>query len=165
MVNVSVGVEAGECLTVHGANVGETYWPEPAPELARGHFQTSDLAELRGRQVFLRGRASDMINIAGRKVSPAVIEQVLQQHQAVAACLVFGVPSAGAQRGETIVACVEARSVVTPEALRQYLLERLPAWQTPRQWWFVDSLAANERGKISRAEWRNKFLHSVGSEA
>jgi acyl-CoA synthetase (AMP-forming)/AMP-acid ligase II len=42
--------------------------------------------------------------------------------------------------------------------LRQFLLPQLPAWQIPRDWWFVDSLAANERGKLPRAEWRKKYL-------
>ena len=41
--------------------------------------------------------------------------------------------------------------------LKQFLLARLPAWQVPREWRFVDSLAGNTRGKISRAEWRRKF--------
>jgi acyl-coenzyme A synthetase/AMP-(fatty) acid ligase len=160
MANVSLTVEDGGCLAVRGANVGERYWPEPSPELGTGRFQTSDLAELRQGLVYLRGRTSDLINVAGRKVSPGTIEQVIQQHPSVSACLVFGVPSAEAQRGETIVACVETKAEVNSDALRQFLLERLPAWQVPRQWWFMESLAANMRGKLSRAEWRNRFLRS-----
>jgi acyl-CoA synthetase (AMP-forming)/AMP-acid ligase II len=42
--------------------------------------------------------------------------------------------------------------------LKQFLLGKLPAWQMPREWWFVESLSANTRGKLSRAEWRRKFL-------
>ena len=30
--------------------------------------------------------------------------------------------------------------------------------QVPRDWWQVDSLAVNERGKLSRAEWRKRFM-------
>jgi acyl-coenzyme A synthetase/AMP-(fatty) acid ligase len=158
MANVTLSVEEDGCLAVHGANVGETYWTEPAPELAEGRFQTSDLAELRQGQVFLRGRASDLINVAGRKVSPAVIEQVLGQHPAVAGCLVFGVPNAEGARSENIVACVEAKSAAGTDTLRQFLLERLPAWQVPREWWFVEALVANPRGKLSRNQWREQFL-------
>ena len=32
--------------------------------------------------------------------------------------------------------------------LKQFLLQTLPAWQVPREWWFVDSLDSNRRGKI-----------------
>jgi len=34
----------------------------------------------------------------------------------------------------------------------------LPAWQVPREWWFVDGLESNRRGKLSRAEWRKRYL-------
>jgi acyl-CoA synthetase (AMP-forming)/AMP-acid ligase II len=41
--------------------------------------------------------------------------------------------------------------------LRQFLLQTLPAWQVPREWRFVKSLAGNARGKISRTEWRQRY--------
>ena len=46
------------------------------------------------------------------------------------------------------------------DELKQFLLARLPAWQVPRKWWLVDSLSANQRGKLSRAEWRKRFMES-----
>ena len=110
--------------------------------------------------MFLRGRAGDLINVAGRKVSPELIERVLLSHPEVRECLVFGAPSHEAERTEVIVACVAINSTVTVDALRHFLLSRLPAWQLPREWRFVASLAGNPRGKISRAEWRRRFLES-----
>jgi acyl-CoA synthetase (AMP-forming)/AMP-acid ligase II len=47
---------------------------------------------------------------------------------------------------------------VTLEAHKQFTLERLPAWQVPREWWLVDSLEANHRGKLSRSETRKAYL-------
>jgi acyl-CoA synthetase (AMP-forming)/AMP-acid ligase II len=125
--------------------------------LGNGCFHTSDLAEISNGLVYLRGRAGDQINVAGRKVSPETIERVMLEHDAVNGCLVFGVPSVELDRGETIVACVVAKPSTRTEVLRQFALVRLPAWQVPREWWFVDSLAENQRGKISRAEWRQRF--------
>ena len=130
----------------------------PDNALGAGIFQTSDLAEFRDGQVFLRGRLSDQINVAGRKISPADIEQMLATHPAVRECVIFGVPGNDADRNETIAAVVVIREKTAAAELKQFLLARLPAWQVPREWRFVDSLAANERGKISRAEWRKKFL-------
>jgi acyl-CoA synthetase (AMP-forming)/AMP-acid ligase II len=40
--------------------------------------------------------------------------------------------------------------------LKTFLLERLPAWQVPREWQWVKSLPVNGRGKLSRAEWRRR---------
>ena len=110
--------------------------------------------------MYLRGRLSDQINVAGRKTSPTAIERVLAQHGSVRECLVFGVPSADAERTEVIVACVVTRGAGNAEDLKQFLLSKLPGWQVPRRWWFVDSLLTNQRGKLSRADWRKRFLES-----
>jgi acyl-coenzyme A synthetase/AMP-(fatty) acid ligase len=158
MRGVELSLTDDGCLRVHGGAVGQTYWPEPEAPLNAGCFQTSDLAELKDGLVYLRGRLSEQINVAGRKVAPAAIEQVLRQHDRVRECLVFGVPSGEADRTEAIVACVAARAPVSAEELRHFLLSRLSPWQVPRQWCFVDSLEANQRGKISRADWRRRFL-------
>jgi long-chain acyl-CoA synthetase len=158
MKNVSLSVGDNGCLVVQSGAVGESYWPRADPALGKGQFQTSDVAELINGTVFLRGRSGDQINVAGRKLDPAAIENVLQQHSAVASCLAFGVPDSADARGEIIVLCYEAKSPVTTNELRQFLLERVPAWQLPREWCAVESLSPNQRGKLSRAEWRKWYL-------
>ena len=159
MRNVALSRGDDDCLSVTGANVAETYWPEPDPRLSGGVFRTSDLVELRGDAVFLRGRASDLINVAGRKVAPETIEQALLAHPAVRECLVLGLPSDDTARGDEIAAVFAARAEISVEQLRQFLHDRLPDWQIPREWRAVESLAVNARGKLSRAEWR-KIFHS-----
>jgi acyl-coenzyme A synthetase/AMP-(fatty) acid ligase len=158
MRNVDLQVGDAGCLEVRGNAVGENYWPTPSSVLKTGCFKTSDLAEIINGEVHLRGRLADQINVAGRKVSPAAIEQALLEHGQVAECLAFGVPSTDADRAEVIVACIVAKSPVTGEELKQFLLRKIPAWQIPRQWWFVDSVAGNRLGKVSRAQWRQEFL-------
>ena len=156
-VDVCIGEDG--CLEVRSRAVAAGYWPTPSPELANGVFRTSDLGQVQNGHVYVRGRVSDQINIAGRKVSPEGIERVLVLHPAVRDCLVFGVPAAESERGETIVACValHAETCATTEELKQYLISYLPAWQVPRKWWIVPSLQANERGKISRLQLRKEF--------
>jgi acyl-CoA synthetase (AMP-forming)/AMP-acid ligase II len=119
-------------------------------------YRTTDLAELRNGLVCLRGRAGDVINVAARKVAPETIERALESHPAVRGCLVFGVPG-DEQRGEIIIAAVEGVET-SAQALKQFLLERLESWQVPREFWFVETLGANSRGKVSRADWRQKYL-------
>ena len=158
LLNVQLTQDEQGCLQVRSQAVAQTYWPEPDARLGGGCFQTSDLVQLHQGQVFLRGRASDQINVAGRKVSPEFIERALLAHPGVRDCLVFGVPSAESERMENIVACVVAdTSAASNDALRQFLLGQLPAWQVPRDWWFVESLTVNQRGKLSRTEWRRKY--------
>jgi acyl-coenzyme A synthetase/AMP-(fatty) acid ligase len=163
--NVQLLVAEDGCLEVRGAAVAQTYWPEPNPSLADGLFRTSDLAEICFGVVYLRGRAGDQINIAGRKVSPETIEKALADHPQVRECLAFGINGADDQRGETVVACLTTRSEVSIESLKQFLMSKLPAWQVPREWWVVESMEYNQRGKVSRAEWRRRYLENLKSRA
>jgi acyl-CoA synthetase (AMP-forming)/AMP-acid ligase II len=156
---VDLSLNDDGCLVVHSRAVGETYWPEKSPALGGGIFQTSDLAELKDGLVFLRGRLSDQINVAGRKVSPETIERALLAHPRVRECLVFGVPSRDVERTEIIVAVIVADAA--EKKLKQFLLQTLPAWQVPREWRFIESLSANARGKISRAEWKRRYLAEI----
>jgi acyl-coenzyme A synthetase/AMP-(fatty) acid ligase len=152
MRNVQWSLNKDDCLRVQSAAAGETYWPKPTDALGGGCFQTTDVAELREGTVFLRGRVSDLINVAGRKLWPETVERALLAHPSVRECLVLGAPSPQAERTETVTAVVV--SSAGESELRAFLLESLPAWQVPRQWRFVASLASGPRAKISRAEWR-----------
>src|SRR5437867_499835 len=165
MKNVRLKTNAEGCLEVRGTAVGAGYWPEPDATLGRGCFRTSDLAEIRDGLVCIRGRVSDLINVAGRKVSPETIERAVQAHPGVRECLVFGAPAPESERAEQIVACVVAQPDVTGDTLKDFLLEQLPAWQLPRDWRFVDSLAPNQRGKLSRAEWRARLGFEPGASS
>jgi len=157
MNGVKVGVNEEGCLTVKSRAVGTGYWPETEAALECGVFRSGDLGEIVDGGIYLRGRACDRINVAGRKVIPDEVEQVLSEHPAVKDCLVFGVPADNI-RNETIVACVAVSDEMTPRGLMEFLQTRLPSWQVPRDWWVVESLAVNERGKRSRAEWRKSYL-------
>jgi long-chain acyl-CoA synthetase len=159
MRNVSLSLSDAGCLVVHSQAVAETYWPEKSPALGGGIFQTSDLAGFKDGGVYLCGRSGDQMNIAGRKLSPETVERALLAHPLVRESLVFGAPSRDAERTDKIIAVVVAKA--SEADLRQFLLQTLPAWQVPREWHFVDSLATNGRGKISRAEWRKQFSSKV----
>ncbi|HEX4349747.1 MAG TPA: fatty acid--CoA ligase family protein, partial [Verrucomicrobiae bacterium] len=163
--NVQVEIGQNGALRVRSRAAGETYWPTPEPALGGGIFQTCDLAEISGGEIFLRGRTDDHINVAGRKVSPTIIEQALREHESVAECVVFGVPSGNIDRMDLIVACVAADRSRSKDELKQFLLQRLPDWQVPREWWFVETIGSNGTGKPSRAQWRRNFMESRAKQA
>jgi acyl-CoA synthetase (AMP-forming)/AMP-acid ligase II len=157
MKNVRLAVAGDGCLEVLSAAVGETYWPEANDRLAHRRFHTTDLAEINGGNVYLRGRASDVINVAGRKVSPETIEAALLKHPGVRQCAVFGVPDGDRER---IIACVAAEPSVNPQNLQHFLFAHLPDWQVPRDFWFVEELPTDHRGKLPRAAMRDSYLRS-----
>jgi long-chain acyl-CoA synthetase len=161
MDNVSLSVAKDGCLEVRGDAVGDTYWPDATRKLHDGIFHTGDLVELQHGDVFFRGRACDRINVAGRKVLPEVIERAVLSHPDIRECLVFGVLTQHTGRGENIVVCVTGKSGLDLEAVKRHVLTQLPAWQVPRDWWQVDSLQTSPRGKVSRAEWRRRYLEKA----
>ncbi len=156
MQSVRLSVNDEGCLSVHSKAAGETYWPHVNDALGVGKFDTSDVAELRDGAVYLRGRLGDQINVAGRKLWPETVERALLAHPGVRECVVFGAPSSQEERAETVMAVLS--TTATESELKSFLLQTLPAWQVPREWRFVPSLAAGPRGKISRAEWRRRIL-------
>lgn len=159
MEGVTLETNADGCLIVRGPNAGAGYWPRPDAALEEGRFITSDLVELREGMVLMRGRMSDAINIAGRKLNPADVEHAALACPGVTHCVVFGIPSADATRCEEAVACVNAIPSVQEQHLIKVLSERLAPWQMPRRFWFCSELQPNVRGKFSRSEWRTKWMN------
>lgn len=158
---VTLGFSQDTRLIVRSPAVAMGYWPDhDLEELGNASFQTSDLAEsdaISG-QVSLLGRAGEMINVAGRKLSPGEVETAISRISGIQCCVVFGVPSTDPHRVEDIVACIAMRQDITEHNLRAELNKILPPWQLPRILWTCNDLAVNSRGKISRSHWRQRFL-------
>jgi acyl-CoA synthetase (AMP-forming)/AMP-acid ligase II len=154
---VSLAVGKNGLLEVCSRAVGLTYWPEPAESLAGGVYRAQDLAELHGGLLHLKGRVGDLINVAGRKVTPEIIEQVLQQCRGVRECLVVGVPSPDDVRSEVIALVFAVSDEWSERALRVHAAQGLPHWQMPTIWHRVESIEVNERGKAPRRVWRERL--------
>lgn len=133
-------------ISVHGAAVAEGYFPESDGALSQGRFVPGDFVRRTPHGIVLAGRVSDFINVAGRKLNPAEVEGVIRACPGVRDVIVFGVPSP--LRGEEPVACVcgDART----GDVQAHCTNALASWQVPRDFWRVDELPVNERGKLNR---------------
>ncbi len=141
------GENAGP-VAVRSAAVGDGYFPADGdPALDGGQFVPGDLVRRGVRGLYLAGRTSDVINVAGRKLNPLEVEARIAAYPGVAQVVVFGVASA--LRGEEPVACV-AGAGLDAAAVQRFCHETLSPWQVPRAVWIVAEIPANERGKISR---------------
>lgn len=165
LTNVGLEVRDSEgCLQVKSAAVGAGYWPASENEsaLGGGEFTTSDLAEIdvADGQVLLRARSGETINVAGRKVAPGKIEEaILRADSRINNCVVFGVPSEDPERVEDIVVCLSSNDDEWDEVeMKIKVQQHLASYEMPRHWWFCQDLKPNARGKISRREWKEKFL-------
>jgi long-chain acyl-CoA synthetase len=153
MRNVEIAEEAGR-IAVRSEAVGDGYYPEPEAEvLGGGRFVPADLVRMGERGMYMAGRATDVINIAGRKLNPAEVEARLAQCPGVRQVAVFGVASA--LRNEEAVACVSGSA--KPDDVLRYAREVLSGWQVPKDVWLVDEVPVNERGKVSRPELARSY--------
>lgn len=101
------------------------YLNAPSPFDADGWFHTGDLVEVDGDYLLINGRASDVINVGGRKVSPAEVESALLTIDNVADATVYGEPNA--LLGQIVCARVTAGREEPADALRDRIRERCAA--------------------------------------
>ena len=157
MPATSIEVAADGRVIVRGENVGLGY-ADGAGGLGDGLFATSDLGFLDADGLLhLTGRISEAINVAGRKVSPARIEDALSTCPGVVCCLVFGAPSNDPARVEDVVAVVAPGDGFSLEAARTHLADHLQPYECPRQWWINSDLVPDTRGKLPRAQWQAEW--------
>jgi long-chain acyl-CoA synthetase len=141
-------------IWIKGPMVMKGYYQLPdataAALTADGYFKTGDLGKIDGDGfLFITGRKKDMIIVAGEKVFPREVEDVLMRHATVAEAAVLG--RKDASRGEVVVAFVTAREgqELVPEALRDFCRsEGLPQWKCPREIIPLAELPHSPTGKV-----------------
>ncbi|HEU5319877.1 MAG TPA: AMP-binding protein, partial [Methylomirabilota bacterium] len=149
--------QSGELL-VRGPQVMKGYWNRPgetAAVLAGGWLHTGDVARMDAEGYFaIVDRRKDVINVAGFKVWPREVEEVLYAHEAVKLAVVVGVPDR--YRGETVKAFVvlnEGRRVAAAE-LMEFCRDRLSGYKVPRAVEFRTELPTSGAGKLLRRALR-----------
>jgi long-chain acyl-CoA synthetase len=149
--------ETGE-IAVRGPSVMKGYLNK-AEETDRvfvdGWFKTGDKGYLStDHHLFMTGRIKDIINIAGIKVSPYEVEEVLNGHTGVAQTV--AVAAEDALYGETVKAYVQRQpgATVTERELIRYAAQHLISFQVPKTVEFVESFPLNNLGKIDRNRLR-----------
>jgi len=151
--------ELGELL-IKGPNVMKGYFGNPratADAIRNGWLHSGDIGYRDpDGYYFLVDRVKDMINVAGFKVFPREVEEVLFRHNAVREAAVVGVPDP--VRGEAVKAFVvlqEGRRV-TPEELQQVCRDAVASYKVPETIEFLGALPKNPTGKILKKELRKR---------
>jgi long-chain acyl-CoA synthetase len=128
------------------------YLNAPSPFTVDGWFMTGDAVEVRDDTYRILGRASDVINVAGRKVYPAEVEGAIAMLDNVAEVAVFGEPHPFT--GAIVVARV---ALVAPEdaraferRVREALRGRLAAYAIPARVEIVPGGLVTDRDKKVR---------------
>ncbi|RMH39985.1 MAG: 2-succinylbenzoate--CoA ligase, partial [Deltaproteobacteria bacterium] len=119
------------------------------PTVAGGRLRTGDLGRWTadGGLVVL-GRADDVIVTGGENVHPALVEDALRSHPAIADACAFGLPDE--RWGQIVGAAIVAPAGVDDADLAEHLGRSLPAFARPRRVALVDALPLTAAGKADR---------------
>lgn len=159
---------AGETglLAVHRSEPGLMlgYWnrPDEEAQVFRGDwFCGGDLARLdEAGYLWFEGRADDLMNAMGYRVSPNEVEGVLAEHPSVAE---VGVAELRV-RADVSVVCgfvvLQPGAEADAAALLDWCRSRLAAYKCPREIRFLDALPRTANGKVQR-----KRLHEAAAAA
>ena len=159
--------EVGEiCVTNPGVNAGKTYTEADKNRnlyIADKYLRTGDLGRLDGDgYLFITGRAKDLIIRGGHNIDPAVIEEALMGHPAVAFVGAIGQPDAHA--GELPAAYVEVikGKVVTVAELEAFARERIHERAAiPKHIEIIEALPKTAVGKVFKPDLRRSAITRV----
>jgi long-chain acyl-CoA synthetase len=149
---VRVRVESGEVVVSSPAMTrGYADDPELTGHAFRGGwFHTGDLGWLDdvGR-LHVTGRRKLLIEVAGHKVDPIEIEDVLAVHPSVREAVVVGVPD-GTRGEESVKAVIVPANGVHEREVIEFCQQRLANFKVPRIVEFRDEIPRSPLGKILR---------------
>jgi long-chain acyl-CoA synthetase len=162
--------EPGE-LWVWGPHLPTQYWnkPEETGQAfvewgGRVWYRTGDILRMDpDGWLFFVDRSADLIKKRGYRVAAARVESVLQEHPAVVASCVVGVPDE--EVGERIKAFVvlkEGARGVSAYQLVRWCRERLAPYEVPDYVEFRDMLPKSRVGKLLRRELREEERRKQG---
>lgn len=141
-------------LWIRGAAVSSGYVSNAeanAGSFCNGWFRTGDLGykDVDG-YLFLTGRIKEMINRGGEKISPTMVDIVLQANPKVEDAVSFGVPDE--KYGEEINAAVVLRpgQSADEDELKRYALANLAPFEVPKRFFFVSDLPRTGKGAPDR---------------
>jgi long-chain acyl-CoA synthetase len=145
-------------LVIRGPNVMKGYLGKPAEtaEALRGGWLHSGDIGYRDADgyFYVVDRVKDMINVAGFKVFPREVEEVLFEHPAVSEAAVLGAPDP--VKGEVVRACVVLRpgQHVSSGELIDRCRDRVASYKVPVVVEFLAALPKSSTGKVLKKELR-----------
>jgi fatty-acyl-CoA synthase len=155
------GTSIGE-LELRGPWIAGSYLGDEGPDKFHdGWLRTGDLGTLDpSGYVRLTDRAKDVIKSGGEWISSVELEAVLLAHPGVADVAVIGVPDERWDERPCVIVVPAANAQRDPEALRAWLLGRVPRWWIPEHWAFAEALPLTSVGKIDKKLLRSR--HEAG---
>ena len=148
--------EAPALLSWGGSIVMEGYYNDPdltSETLVGGYVRTKDLAYLdEDGDCILVGRADDVINYGGSKISPAEIENLALGYEYIDDVAFTSISDP--ITGELPVILVIQKDGYDEAEFERFLTDRLESYKLPRKYIYVDNIPKTFKGSVLRKEVR-----------
>lgn len=154
-VRVADGQGCGE-IQVRGPVVFPGYLGQAESPLQDGWLSTGDLGWVDAdNNLFITGRAKDLIIRSGHNIDPALIENCLEQHPAVALAAAVGMPDEYAGELPVVFVQLQEGAAATVEELQDFAsahIDERPA--CPKRIFLIERLPVTAVGKIFKVRLR-----------
>lgn len=115
---------------------------------------TSDIGTLDDEgMLHLSGRASDVINVGGFKVSPIEVEEVAMSNPMVSDCICISAAHPVTGRALKLLVVTPPGQTLDKRSLARYLADRLEPYKVPMLYEQVDTIARTYNGKLDRKHY------------
>lgn len=146
-------------MAIKGEMEMSGYWNRPeltAETLQDGWLITSDMVYLdEAGYVYMLGRADDIINVGGEKVSPVEVENIAGEYEHIKECACIGVPDPDNVLGSVPVLFVVPKdNAYAPEDMARYLAQRMERYKLPARYIPLLALPRNRMKKLDRKALR-----------
>lgn len=143
------------------------YWNRPAETekaLVDGWLITGDMAyEDEDGYIYMLGRADDIINVGGEKVSPVEVENIAGQYEGIQECACIGVEDPDGVMGQVPVLFVVAKNNYSEEEMQKFIAARAERYKLPQKIMQIEDLPRNAMQKLDRKALE-KIWENRGSE-
>lgn len=162
--DITVPGQEGE-LIARSATLMLAYYGDPeitAQTVRDGWFYTGDLAVFdEAGYYYITGRKKELVIRGGINISPVEVESFIYKHPAVLETVVIGVPDKvfGEELFTQIV--LKDGQTLSKQQLVEFLSDKLAPYKIPKHIEFVQSLAKNHSGKISKKRVREQWEQSA----
>jgi acyl-CoA synthetase (AMP-forming)/AMP-acid ligase II len=127
-----------------------------------GWLHTGDIAVMNDRgYIRITDRTKDMFIVGGFNAYPAEIENMINEHPAVAQVAIIGVPDD--RMGEVGYAYVIPRlnATIDRDELREWCRDKMANYKVPRYFEIVTEVPHNAGGKVLKYELRERALSKL----
>jgi len=146
--------------------VGYYKKPDLTGETLRdGWLHTGDVGEFDELGfLYIVERKKDMIISGGMNVYSIEVENVVNQHPAVAMSACFGIPHADWGEAVCVYAVLRSGSTCSEAEIIDFCKQRISKYMVPKTVKFIEALPLTGIGKIDKKELRKPFWTGRGSQ-